>query len=221
MRNTMNMPTPSALSVQIAAGSHSFILSAARLTKHSSVWIAAVFSLVAFQRASAADFAVTMASGSAYAFNGTGSNPTLTLIRGQTYSFSVSTPGNHPFRIVNPPAGTTTGNNTSSGTITFTVPTNAANYTYDCSIHRFGGQIVTIAPPTIRIVDLQDGPGIVLKSTGTTNWILAPQYSTNLASTNWYALTVQSNRFVNGTNETFCGRPPGTNVFFRVEARRN
>lgn len=185
------------------------------------VWLVMICFLMVLARASAADFAVTMAGGSAYAFNGTGSNPTITLIRGQTYTFSVSTPGIHPFRIVNPPAGSTTGNDTSSGTITFRVPTNAVNYTYDCSIHRFGGQIVTIPPPTIRIVELLDGESVVVKSTGTNNWILAPQYSTNLSTTNWYALTVQSNRFVNGTNETFCGRPPGTNVFFRVEARRN
>src|SRR5689334_16037267 len=75
--------------------------------------------LFSFQRIWAADFAVAYTGSSAYSFNGAGSNPTLTLIRGQTYTFAVSSPGSHPFRIVNPPAGTTTGNNTSSGTITF------------------------------------------------------------------------------------------------------
>jgi hypothetical protein len=172
--------------------------------------------------ASAADFMVTYPGNppSVYAFNGTGANPTITLIRGETYTFSVNTPGSHPFQIISP-AGTTTGNNTSSGTITFRVPTNAANYSYRCSIHGFGGQILTIARPTFRIVNLRVGQNIVVKSIGTNNWILAPQYSTNLGTTNWYALTVQSNRVVNGTNETFCGRPPGSNVFVRIKATRN
>ena len=48
-----------------------------------------------------------------------------------------------------------------------------------------------------------------------------PEFSTNLTSTNWFAITVQSNNFVNGTNETFCGRPPGTNVFIRVRNQKN
>lgn len=172
--------------------------------------------------ASAADFAVTYPGNppSAYSFNGTGANPTITLIRGETYTFSINTPGSHPFQILSP-AGTTTGNNVSSGTITFRVPTNAANYSYRCSIHLFGGQILTIPPPTFRIENLKVGQNIVVKSTGTNNWILAPQYSTNLGATNWFALTVQSNRVVNGTNETFCGRPPGSNVFVRIKATRN
>ena len=168
-----------------------------------------------------ADFVVAYTGSSSYAFNGTGSNPTLTLIRGQTYTFAVNTPGSHPFRIVNPPAGTTTGNITSSGTITFRVPTNAVNYTYDCNVHHFGGQILTIPPPTFRIVNLNVGQNIVVKSTGTNNWILTPQYSTNLGATNWFALTVQSNRVINGTNETFCGRPPVSNAFIRISAQRN
>jgi hypothetical protein len=171
-------------------------------------------------RVMAADFAVTIVGGSAYAFNGTGNNPTLTLIRGQAYTFSVSTPGNHPFQIVNPPAGSTTSNNTFSGTITFRVPTNAVNYRYNCSVHGFGGQILTVPPPTFRIVDLSVGESLVLKSTGT-NWNLTPQYSTNLGGTNWFALTVQSNRFLNGTNETYCGRPPVSNAFIRISAQRN
>jgi hypothetical protein len=170
-----------------------------------------------------ADFAVTYPGNppSTYAFNGTGANPTITLIRGETYTFSVNTPGSHPFRILNAPAAALTGNNTSFGTITFKVPTNTVNYAYECSVHHFGGQILTIAPPTFRIVNLKVGQNIVVKSTGTNNWSLAPQYSTNLGATNWFALTVQSNRVVNGTNETFCGRPLGSNVFVRIKATRN
>jgi len=69
-------------------------------------------------------------------------------------------------------------------------------------------------------VNLSVGQNLVLKSTGT-NWNLTPQFSTNLGGTNWFALTVQSNRFSNGTNETFCGRPPVSNAFIRVRAQRN
>lgn len=194
---------------------------AARLMQ-AAVPLLSLCSMAGASRLVAADFAVTYPGNppSAYAFNGAGANPTITLIRGETYTFSVNTPGSHPFQILSP-AGTTTGNNTSSGTITFRVPTNASNYSYRCSIHLFGGQILTIPPPTFRIVKLSVGSNIVVRSTGTNNWILAPQYSTNLGSTNWYALTVQSNRVVNGTNETFCGRPPASNVFVRIKATHN
>jgi hypothetical protein len=191
------------------------------LKRSKGFCLSALCLCVGLPQAFSADFAVTYPGNpsSVYAFNGTGANPTLTLIRGQTYTFSVSTPGSHPFQIVSS-AGTTTGNNTSSGTITFRVPTNAVNYSYRCSIHLFGGQIVTVPPPTFRIVNLSVGPSLVLKSTGT-NWNLTPQYSTNLGTTNWFALTVQSNRFNHGTNETFCGRPPVNNAFIRISALRN
>lgn len=169
--------------------------------------------------ASAADFNVT-SPGSFYAISGSQPNPTLTLFRGEIYTFAITTASSHPFRI-NSPAGTTTNNNISSGTITFRIPTNAANYSYVCSIHGFGGTILTVPRPAVRITKMDVGTNIVLRSTGTNNWILTPQFSTNLGSTNWFALTVQSNRFLNGTNETFCGRPPGTNVFIRVRAQRN
>ncbi len=185
------------------------------------VW-ACVFCLcVGSPAAFAADFTVTYTGSSAYAFNGSGSNPTLMLVRGRTYTFAISTPGNHPFRIN---SGGAANNNISSGTITYTVPTNAVNYTYQCSVHGFGGTILTVAPPpppTIQIVNLSVGTNIVLRSTGTNTWSVTPEYRTNLSNTNWFALTVQNNVFANGTNETFCGRPPGDAVFIRIKARQN
>ena len=68
--------------------------------------------------------------GSFYSFNGiAGQNPQLTLERGKTYTFQVNTDGSsHPFRINSPGV---VNNNISSGTITYTVPTAAMNYTYD------------------------------------------------------------------------------------------
>lgn len=173
----------------------------------------------ALLQAAAADFTVTYPGSSAYAFNGSGRNPTVTVVRGELYTFFINnTSPSHPFRILNSTG--VTNNNIYNGTITWRVPTNAVNYRYDCSVHGFGGQILTVPPPTFRIVNLSVGPSLVLKSTGT-NWNLTPQYSTNLGRTNWFALTVQSNRYINGTNETFCGRPPVSNAFIRVRAQRN
>jgi hypothetical protein len=177
--------------------------------------------LAGVQRTFAADFTVIYPGGSAYTINGMTPNPTLTLFRGETYTFFINNvPSVHPFQIVSPP-GTTTSNNIVNGTITFRVPTNAANYSYRCSIHFFGGQILTIPPPTIRIVKMNVSSNIVLRSTGTNNWRLMPEFSTNVGTTNWFAMSVQTNRFSNGTNETICGRPAGSNVFIRIKALRN
>ena len=171
--------------------------------------------------ASAADFSVT-SPGFSYTINGMPNQPTLTLVRGRTYTFDVATSSNHPFRI-NGAAGVS-NNNISSGTITFTVPNDPVNYVYECSFHHFSGTIITEAPPAppvVRILSLAVGSQLVIKSTGTNTWSVLPEFNTNLVSTNWFALTVNSNRFVNGTNETFCGVPPGTNVFVRIRSTPN
>lgn len=167
--------------------------------------------------ASAADFTVT-SPGFFYTINNNQPNPTITLVRGKTYTFAVNTSSIHPFEILS--AGVQ-NNNISSGTVTFTVPNVASNYNYICSIHLFGGQIVTVAPPpppppTIRLLSLSVNSNVVLRSTGTNTWSVNPEYSTNLSATNWYAVTVLTNNFLNGVNETICGKPPGDNVFFRI-----
>jgi hypothetical protein len=116
-------------------------------------------------------------------------------------------------------------NDISKGTITYTVPAVASNYTYICSIHGFGGRILTVAPPSpppppkIRLLSLSLGSNLVLRSTGTNTWSVNPEYSTNLSTTNWYALTVLSNRFYSGTNETICGRPPSKDAFIRIRSQ--
>ena len=178
----------------------------------------------------AADFNVTTPGGQ-FAFNINGVNsPTLMLVRGRTYTFAVSTsPGFHPFRILNSngaPHPNATPNNISSGTITFVVPMTAANYSYNCGVHgnSMAGTILTVpppAPPTIRIVNFSFSSNIVLRSTGTNTFNLSPEFKTNLSTTNWFALTVQTNRFLNGTNETICGRPPGNEIFIRIRAEGN
>ncbi len=172
--------------------------------------------------AEAADFTVQTPGGQ-FAFQINGQNsPTLSLERGRTYTFDVATSSFHPFRLNAPGAPSPTF----SGTLTWTVPAAVANYTYDCAVHGISlqGTILTVAPsepPVIRILSLAVGGQLVIKSTGTNTWSVLPEFNTNLVSTNWSALTVNSNRFVNGTNETFCGVPPGTNVFVRIRSTAN
>lgn len=188
--------------------------------------ICIIFLLMAAAAGLTQDFTVTTPGGQfAFRINGADS-PTLTLVRGQTYTFSVSTtPGFHPFRIVSPGV---VNNNISSGTITYTVPLAAGNYFYDCTVHGISmrGEIITTnapvaPPPTVQIVGLSVGTNIVLTSTGTNTWTPFPEFATNLTSGNWFALTVQSNRFFNGTNETICGRPSGGAVYLRIRSQQN
>jgi hypothetical protein len=175
--------------------------------------------------AAAADFSVT-SPGSFYSFNGAGANPTITLVRGKTYTFALSTSGSHPFKIATSlggaaPAGVSGNNDSSSGTITFAVPANAPDCVYYCTIHFFSGAIHMIEPPTppeVKFVSITPGTNLVFKTTQlTTNgFAFIPEANTNLLATNWFALTVKSNRFSSGTNEIFCGSPVATNAFFRI-----
>jgi hypothetical protein len=179
----------------------------------------------ALPAALAADFTVTTPGGQ-FAFNINGANsPSLTLVRGRTYTFDVATSSNHPFRVNS--AGVV-NNNLTSGTLTYTVPTSDANFTYDCTIHGAGmsGTIRTVAPPlppTVRILNISVGTNILLRSTGTNNFTVMPEYKTNLISTNWFALTVQTNRFADGTNDTICTLPQGAGdaVFIRIKSQEN
>ena len=171
---------------------------------------------------SAADFTVTAASTeTTYFLINSKVNPILTLVRGKTYTFAVSTASIHPFVIES--AGVS-NNNITHGTLTYTVPYAVANHDYVCPIHGFGAAINTIAPPPlppIKILSFSATTNLTIRSTGTSTWSVLPQFSTNLATTNWFALTVQTNRYANGTNETICGRPPGNPVFVRVKAEPN
>jgi len=89
--------------------------------------------------ASAADFSVTT-PGFFYSINGLQPNPSITLIRGQTYTFEINAESDHPFEILSDSG--VDNNNISQGTITFTVPGSGPDTVgYICSIHRFGGVI--------------------------------------------------------------------------------
>ncbi len=156
----------------------------------------------------------------AFQINGTNS-PTLTLVRGHTYTFDVqTTTGFHPLHIESPGVDV---NNIDTGMINYTVPTNAANYYYNCAFHGniMRGEIVTVAPsaPVVKLLTINVSSNIVLTSTNASSLTLTPEFTTNLGSTNWFALSVQTNRFANGTNEIICGRPAGNNLFIRVRGQ--
>jgi hypothetical protein len=92
-------------------------------------------------------YSVVNSGATAYVFNGEGltnaSNPDFTLKRGSTYTFNVEVPA-HPF-LIKSVEGTTTANQYNSGvsnngavtgTITFTVPSDAPNTLYyNCEFH--------------------------------------------------------------------------------------
>jgi len=88
----------------------------------------ALLSIIASDSFAAANFTIT-SPGYYYTINGTGPNPTITLVRGKSYTFAVNTSAIHPFLIQS--AGVS-NNNINAGTITFTVPNVASNYTYIC-----------------------------------------------------------------------------------------
>jgi hypothetical protein len=86
------------------------------------------------------------------------------------------------------------------------------------------GQILTVdppAPPPVNLLSLAvEGDELRLLSTGTNNWSVQPEYRTNLSSSNWFALTVRTNRYLDGTNDSICGRPEALNVFIRVRSEQ-
>jgi plastocyanin len=118
------------------------------------IMVVAFFCTIA---ASAADFVVGNSGATDYVINGA-NDPTLTLVRGQTYTFSLNASG-HPFWIkTNAMTGTTaaynagvTGNGTAIGTLTFAVPFSAPNsLAYICQFHSNmrGTLVITNPPPT-------------------------------------------------------------------------
>ena len=186
--------------------------------------------VISLKSSLAADFTVA-ATFPTFTINNVG-NPTLTLRRGTTYIFSGGN-SSHPFYIKSIQGNGTgnaftngvTGNGLTGGTLTFAVPSNAPNTLfYDCSIHsQMTGTINIVdppVPPAPRILKLTLGTNLTLKFTGSNAFSYFPEFNTNLATTNWFALTVQSNNLTTtGTNDVFCGLPPGTNVFLRIRAQ--
>lgn len=91
-----------------------------------------------------ADYVVTT-PGHYYSISGlSGENPVLQLRRGQTYKFLISATPEHPFAILDAPAGSVTNNNITEGIVTVTVPLTAQSYRYRCTTHGFGNVINTV-----------------------------------------------------------------------------
>jgi hypothetical protein len=100
-----------------------------------------------------ANYLVTSPLGGSYSVNGTSGNPTLTLLRGHTYVFTVNA-GGHPFWLqttsgaynsANTYATGVTNGGEDVGGITFTVPANAPNTLYYiCQFHASMNGIITI-----------------------------------------------------------------------------
>ena len=104
-------------------------------------------------------FSVTNSGASSYTFTGdiSGTNPTLTLVRGNYYQFTINATG-HPFWIQTTSGGYNAGNvystgitnnGTASGSLIFRVPTSAPDTLYYyCQFHSsMGGTINIVNPP--------------------------------------------------------------------------
>jgi hypothetical protein len=125
--------------------------------KLALVLVLAILSLTAVVWAQAQVFTVTPVCCTGWTINGQ-FNPTLTLVRGQTYTFNVNGPG-HSFYIKTV-AGVTgtadawnegvTNNGVVTGTLTFSVPADAlATLFYQCGVHSaMTGTIQVVDPPT-------------------------------------------------------------------------
>jgi hypothetical protein len=103
-------------------------------------------------------FNVTPNGSVSYTINGTVGSPTLTLARGTTYTFNVSSVG-HPFNIntINT-TGTAsqyndgiTNNNITSGTLTFVVGASApSTLYYNCAFHTNQGGVINVIDAPAR-----------------------------------------------------------------------
>ncbi len=109
--------------------------------------------LFATPQISGPSFSVVNNGSVSYTIN-SATNPTLTLVRGTTYTFNISANG-HPFYIKSiQEAGTAgqfiegvAGNGTQIGTLTFTVPADAPNTLfYDCQFHTSMTGLISVIP---------------------------------------------------------------------------
>jgi hypothetical protein len=159
-------------------------------------------------------------------------SPPLTLVAGNTYTFTMQAASVHPMVVVtqftgSPPSSFAYSNASpqvvSSGTITLHIP--ATNFPstlyYQCNIHGFYGAIHIIPPPPAsQIISLSVTTNIVMLSTGTnTLFTLVPQYNSNLVTGVWQAVPAYTNTFDSGTNTTTFDRLDalcGPNTFLRI-----
>jgi hypothetical protein len=123
-----------------------------------------LFAIARPEAVAATNFDVSNSGASAYVIGGQ-NNPTLTLTRGQTYTFNVTVSG-HPFWIVtgrgagdvnaNQVTNGVTGNGNAPGVVQFVVPSNApATLFYQCGFHDpMGGQLLIVSPPSVPSIGI-------------------------------------------------------------------
>lgn len=167
-------------------------------------------------------FNVTGGNGINYTINGA-PDPALTLVRGFTYEFRITVSAIHPFFIqtlagVDYNDGVSGTQGETSGSIFFTVPTNAPNQLmYQCGVHAgMTGPLNIVDSPTVSITDFSVGTNTVIQSTGTNTLNIQVLTSTSLTAA-WTPASIQSNLYANGTNTTHIALPVGDDAFFRVQ----
>ena len=180
---------------------------------------------VAFQCEAATNtFTVVNSGASAYVINGQ-NNPNLALVRGFSYSFTISASG-HPFWIKtiqgigsgNAYTNGVTGNGTSVGTLTFAVPTNAPSLLfYNCQLHSaMTGQLNIEDPPVVRMIGLVLQTNLVFTSTGTAALNVQIVGTSDLVTDTWLPTSILTNSYSSGTNTTVINLPIESVMFFRV-----
>src|SRR5258706_9353333 len=126
-------------------------------------------SFIVASTAAAASFTVVNNGIIAYRINGI-DNPTLNLVRGNTYTFSVTATG-HPFYIKTVQGSGTgnaypdgvTGNGTQVGTVTWVVAGNAPSLLYyDCAVHEAMTGDINITGSTGSVPSLTPWTGAAL-----------------------------------------------------------
>ena len=186
--------------------------------------MAIVLAVVLTGEAATNTFTVVNSGASAYAINGN-NNPTLSLVRGFTYSFQINAPG-HPFWIKTVQGNGTgdaytngvSGNQTQIGTLVFAVPTNAPSpLFYNCELHQLmTGQILIENPPSVRITRFAITTNLVFTSTGTSSLNVRVNTTSNLITGTWSPASVLTNSYADGTNTTTISLPLESVVFFQV-----
>jgi hypothetical protein len=180
-------------------------------------------------------YAVTASGLSAFVFNATSNNPTLTFTKGVTYIFNLSGLSIHPFwiksvRVTGNGSAYNSGvsnNGSTVGPVSFTPPADApATLFYQCGNHvPMTGDIHIVAPVAplppsglIVLVSINDNY-VTMQSIGATNWNAFPEFRSNLLDTAWATVPNFTNVLANGTNTTTFNRLDaicGPNVFLRV-----
>jgi len=177
-------------------------------------------------------FACGSSGFSDYIINGA-PDPTLSLVRGFTYTFTINAI-NHPFYIKSSISDTSfgaageytdgvTGNGTPVGDVVFSVPNDAPDMLfYQCGNHpaSMRGTLLIVDAPSVSITSFSVGLNTAeIESTGYDSDLLNlnVQTKTDLKSNTWENASIQSNTYANGTNTTTVGLTTNDSAFFQVQ----